>query len=151
MQLIREEYLSTPTDFRPIEFSHKSQYFALDVISDLGFGEDIGFLANDEDTCRFVETNDNVFPVVAAPLAMPWVSAATQREFWILAPAPGRGRWTTVSDDSKLRLCSQPDYPAQPTNILRQKSEDRRLIHITNRIPTTIVPGYWSRSKSYTT
>ena len=75
VRLIEEKYLSTPTAFRPIEFSHKSQYFALDVISDLGFGEAIGFLENDQDMYRYVETNDTVFPVLAVLLNMPWLNA----------------------------------------------------------------------------
>ena len=75
VRLIRDKYISTPEEFRPIEFSHKAQYFALDVISDLSFGEAIGFLENDEDMYRYVETNDTVFPVLAVLLNMPWLSA----------------------------------------------------------------------------
>ncbi|KAM0334321.1 hypothetical protein ACHAQA_001345 [Verticillium albo-atrum] len=75
VRLINDKYISTPAEFRPIEFSHRSQYFALDVISDLGFGKAIGFLANDEDMYHYVETNDTVFPVVAVLLNMPWLNA----------------------------------------------------------------------------
>lgn len=74
VELIRRKYISTPSDFRPVEFSHRSQYFALDVVSDLGFGEAIGFLANDKDMFKFVETNDTFFPVLAVILNMPWLS-----------------------------------------------------------------------------
>ncbi|KAJ0383676.1 hypothetical protein COL922a_010000 [Colletotrichum nupharicola] len=49
VDLVEAKYVSTATDYRPIEFSHKSQYFALDVIGQLAFGEALGFLANDED------------------------------------------------------------------------------------------------------
>ena len=74
VDLIERKYLSTPSDFRPIEFSHRAQYFALDVISDVGFGEAIGFLANDKDFYKYVETNDTFFPVLAVILNMPWLS-----------------------------------------------------------------------------
>ncbi|KAH7316774.1 cytochrome P450 [Stachybotrys elegans] len=73
VNLIERKYLSTPSDFRPIEFSHKSQYFALDVISYLGFGEAIGFLKNDSDMHHYVESNDAFFPVLAVVLNMPWL------------------------------------------------------------------------------
>ncbi|KAK3934715.1 cytochrome P450, partial [Diplogelasinospora grovesii] len=73
VDLIERKYLSTPTDFRPIEFAHKAQYFALDVISELGFGEAIGFLPNDKDMYRYVEINDTFFPVMAVILNMPWM------------------------------------------------------------------------------
>ncbi|KAM0286256.1 hypothetical protein ACHAQH_000984 [Verticillium albo-atrum] len=75
VRLIEEKYLSTPEAFQPIEFSHRSQYFALDVVSDLGFGESMGFLAKDEDVYDYVHTNDTVFPIVAVLLNMPWLSA----------------------------------------------------------------------------
>ncbi|OBR06441.1 Cytochrome P450 [Colletotrichum higginsianum IMI 349063] len=77
--LIGSKYTSTPTDFRPIEFSHKAQYFALDVVSELSFGEALGFVAGDEDLFRYVETNDRIFPVLAVMLNMPWLGIAMQR------------------------------------------------------------------------
>jgi hypothetical protein len=75
VELIESRYLSSTTDFRPIEFSHKSQYFALDVISYLGFGEAIGFLENDKDMHSYVAINDGFFPVLAVLLNVPWVDA----------------------------------------------------------------------------
>ncbi|KEY69824.1 hypothetical protein S7711_08608 [Stachybotrys chartarum IBT 7711] len=75
VDLIRDKYLSTPTEFRPIEFSHTSQYFALDVISYLGFGEAIGFLKNDTDMHHYIEVNDSFFPVLAVLLNVPWVDS----------------------------------------------------------------------------
>ena len=46
----------------------------MDVISELGFGEAIGFLANDRDMYKYVEINDGFFPVLAVLLNMPWLS-----------------------------------------------------------------------------
>ena len=85
VDLIERKYLSTPSEFRPIEFSHRSQYFALDVISDVGFGEAIGFLANDKDMYKYVETNDAFFPVLAIILNMPWLSRVMRT--WPLSKA----------------------------------------------------------------
>lgn len=111
VRLISEEYLSTPSSFRPIEFSHKSQYFALDVISDLSFGEAIGFLENDRDMYRYVETNDTVFPVLAVLLNMPWLSALLRT--WPLSLAmpkegdeAGLGRIMTWVDPKKRMVFS---------------------------------------------
>ncbi|KAE9574166.1 hypothetical protein CGMCC3_g10016 [Colletotrichum fructicola] len=79
VDLVESKYVSTATDYRPIEFSHKSQYFALDVIGQLAFGEALGFLANDEDLWGYVSTNDQVFPALALMLNIPHVGIMMQR------------------------------------------------------------------------
>ncbi|KAL0941418.1 cytochrome p450 [Colletotrichum truncatum] len=79
VNLIESKYISTATEFHPIEFSHKSQYFALDVISQLSFGEPLGFLANDEDLWGYVETNDRVFPSLALILNTPHIGIMMQQ------------------------------------------------------------------------
>ncbi|KAK2052135.1 cytochrome P450 [Colletotrichum caudatum] len=79
INLIKSKYISTSNNFRPIEFSHKSQYFALDVVSELSFGEALGFLAEDKDLFSYVETNDQIFPVLAVMLNIPWLGIMMQR------------------------------------------------------------------------
>ncbi|TDZ27753.1 Cytochrome P450 monooxygenase lolP1 [Colletotrichum spinosum] len=78
VRLIENKYVSTAADFRPVEFSHKAQYFALDVISELSFGEALGFLARDEDLYGYVALNDDVFPVLALVLNVPWIGIVMQ-------------------------------------------------------------------------
>lgn len=79
IKVVESKYISTPGEFRPIEFSHKSQYFALDVVSELSFGEALGFLVNDEDLFGYVKTNDQMFPILAVLLNMPWIGIMMQR------------------------------------------------------------------------
>ncbi|KAF9878749.1 cytochrome p450 [Colletotrichum karsti] len=78
VDLIEKKYISTATEYRPIEFSHKSQYFALDVIGQLAFGEPLGFLQKDEDLWGYVAMNDSVFPVLAIMLNVPQVALLMQ-------------------------------------------------------------------------
>ena len=73
IDLIERKYISTPSDFRPIDFGHKAQYFALDVISELGWGEAIGFLKNDTDMFRYVEINEAIFLGISTMLITPWM------------------------------------------------------------------------------
>lgn len=73
IDLIERKYLSTPTDYRPMEFAHKAQYFALDVITDIGFGEAFGFLANDKDMYQYLEINDKFLLVVVVLLELPLI------------------------------------------------------------------------------
>ncbi|KAK3346524.1 cytochrome P450 [Lasiosphaeria hispida] len=70
--IIERKYLSTPTDFRPIDFAHRAQYFTLDVISYLGLGEAFGFLSNDKDMYDYVAINDSTFPIISVLLTIPW-------------------------------------------------------------------------------
>jgi len=79
INLIERKYLSTPTQFRPIEFAHKSQYFALDVISELGFGAALGFLSQDKDLYDYLEINDSYFPVLVLLSNMPWLGRLMHR------------------------------------------------------------------------
>lgn len=49
------KYLSTDTEYRPVDFSSKAQYFTLDVITDIAFGKPFGNLAADEDLYHYIE------------------------------------------------------------------------------------------------
>jgi hypothetical protein len=53
VSLLERKYLSTATEFRPVEFAHKCQYFALDVIGDISFGGAFGFLENGQGQRNF--------------------------------------------------------------------------------------------------
>ena len=72
-ELIDRKYISTATEYRPMELSHKIMFFTLDVIADLGVGETLGFVANDEDMHRYIATNDKWFPAITVFLEMPFV------------------------------------------------------------------------------
>ncbi|KAK5657248.1 hypothetical protein OQA88_3307 [Cercophora sp. LCS_1] len=71
IDLIERNYISTDTDYRPVDFAHKAMYFAIDTISQIAWGEQMGFIANDEDMYKYLEINDGFFPVLAVLLTMP--------------------------------------------------------------------------------
>lgn len=77
--LIEEKYISKPGVLLPFELSSRSQFFALDVISDLSFGEPFGFLAKDKDLFQYIEINDSAVPVINMLQAMPWLSNVVYR------------------------------------------------------------------------
>ncbi|PHH60027.1 hypothetical protein CDD81_2195 [Ophiocordyceps australis] len=62
VRLIECKYLSTATEYRPMDLALKCNYFALDVISELGFGAAFGFLAEDRDLYRYNEMTRKFFP-----------------------------------------------------------------------------------------
>ncbi|PHH62642.1 hypothetical protein CDD82_1985 [Ophiocordyceps australis] len=71
VRLIECKYLSTATDYRPMDLARKCNYFALDVISELGFGAAFGFLAEDRDLYSYNEMTRKFFPFVMFMSSVP--------------------------------------------------------------------------------
>ncbi|KAF6792341.1 cytochrome p450 [Colletotrichum musicola] len=117
IHLVETKYVSTADDFRPMEFAHKSQYFALDVVGQLSFGEALGFVARDEDLWGYVKTNDETFPIFAVMLNTPYVGRILQH--WPLSKLLpfsnekyGFGKLMHVAQgivDKKLASGAKPD------------------------------------------
>ena len=63
VRLLEAHYLSTPQQYRPVDFARKIQYFTLDVISDLAFGHPFGFMEQDADVYDFIKITRDFFPV----------------------------------------------------------------------------------------
>jgi hypothetical protein len=79
INLIEKKYITTEHEFRPVEFAHTAMFFAIDVISDLSWGEALGFLADDADKFDYLKLNDTFFPFMTAMSALPWLTAMMQR------------------------------------------------------------------------
>lgn len=67
-------------DLRAIDFAQKAQFFALDAIGDIAFGEPFGFLAKNEDFHRFTEMNDSSMMMVTIAAILPWLAGI--RSVW---------------------------------------------------------------------
>ncbi|KAK1757192.1 cytochrome P450 monooxygenase lolP1 [Echria macrotheca] len=74
--LIETKYISEPGTIRPLDFAIKSQFFALDVISELSFGRAFGFLVEDRDLYDYVKINESAIPVMNTIQAIPWITNA---------------------------------------------------------------------------
>lgn len=60
VDLIERKYLSTSKEYRPMDLGQKGQFFTLDVISDLAFGEPFGYLKEDDDVFDYIKITDQV-------------------------------------------------------------------------------------------
>ncbi|KAK1476984.1 hypothetical protein CCUS01_16700 [Colletotrichum cuscutae] len=58
---------------KPFDFGRKAQFFTLDVISDLAFGEPFGFVASDSDMYEYIKTTEENLPVFMGMTVVPWV------------------------------------------------------------------------------
>lgn len=58
---------------KSFDFGRKAQFFTLDVISDLAFGEPFGFVASDSDMYEYIKTTEVNLPVFMGMTVVPWV------------------------------------------------------------------------------
>jgi cytochrome P450 len=58
LHLLRSKYLSTLTNFTPVDLARKIQYFTLDVISTIGFGQPIGDIKADADLNDYIASGE---------------------------------------------------------------------------------------------
>lgn len=79
IRLIDRKYLSTTNKSRPVDFAEKSQFFALDVIGDVSFGEPFGYLSKDEDLYNYNEINASSLPVMNIVSVYPWLGRIVHR------------------------------------------------------------------------
>lgn len=87
MSLIDRKYISTISKSAPLDFAEKTQFFALDVIGDVSFGEPFGYLQQDEDLYQYNEINASSLPVMNIVSVYPWLGRIVHRwPFSLLLP-----------------------------------------------------------------
>ncbi|KAM4063978.1 cytochrome p450 [Hirsutella rhossiliensis] len=116
VDLIERKYISTPGEYRPMDLAIKCNYFALDVISELGFGAAFGFLKEDRDLYQYNEITRQFFPFVMFMSNVPFLLSMLGR--WPLSSmgptagdAAGFGRLMQFAAsfvDSRLTPGSKP-------------------------------------------
>ncbi|KAF2728856.1 cytochrome P450 monooxygenase, partial [Polyplosphaeria fusca] len=78
VQLIRSRYISTTSQSKPMDLGRKFQYFALDVISLIGFGQSFGHLKIDADVGDFINATEAAFPGITLMVAFNSLRIVTQ-------------------------------------------------------------------------
>lgn len=74
IQLLESKYVSTSTTYKPVDFAPKTQFFTLDVISDIALGKSLGNLEADEDCYSYIKTTEETFPMIVLLGAFPWLA-----------------------------------------------------------------------------
>lgn len=78
VNLFETRYLTTTSEYKPVDFCRKAQYFTLDVISDVAHGKALGFISTDTDVHAYIKTTAEVFPVIMLVTEMPWLNKVLQ-------------------------------------------------------------------------
>lgn len=64
VRLIEEKYLSTDSEYRPVDFAPKVQFMAIDIISKIAFGESFGFMEEDGDKFGYIKQTETAMPIM---------------------------------------------------------------------------------------
>jgi cytochrome P450 len=70
LELIRSKYLSMATQYKPMDLGRKIQYFTLDVISTIGFGQPFGDIKADSDLNDYIKSGEEGLTVVTLSIAL---------------------------------------------------------------------------------
>ncbi len=74
IKLINTKYITTDSEYKPLDFGRRAQYFTLDVISDVAYGKPFGFLATDTDVHEYIKTAEQVIPAAMMVTVFPWLN-----------------------------------------------------------------------------
>ncbi|CAI0642619.1 unnamed protein product [Colletotrichum noveboracense] len=78
VRLIEEKYVSTAVNFRPVDLCRKIQYLTLDIITSLAFGYHFGYLEQDADVHRYIQTTEESMPVMMTLTVFPQLAKLLQ-------------------------------------------------------------------------
>ncbi|KAK4443455.1 cytochrome P450 monooxygenase [Podospora aff. communis PSN243] len=84
VRMIENRYIAKK---KPFDLGRKAQYYTLDVIADLGYGEPFGFVSRDEDRFDYLATTEKTFAMFLSVTIYPWVyDILSSRVFKFLLP-----------------------------------------------------------------
>ncbi|PSN69465.1 cytochrome P450 [Corynespora cassiicola Philippines] len=81
VHLIESKYISTPDEYRPMDFAEKASFFTLDVISELAFGKAFGYMENDGDVYDYLKITKSFIPVMMVMANVPSLADLLQTRF----------------------------------------------------------------------
>lgn len=102
VDLLERKYISTDTEYRPVDLARKVQYLTLDVITALAFSKRFGYTEQDTDLYSYIKITEDSMPVMMFLSIFPWLAQVLQsRVFRRLLPSEhdhvGFGRFIAVA------------------------------------------------------
>jgi hypothetical protein len=88
VNLVNRKYISTDKELKRMDFGQVAQFFTLDVISDLAFGQPFGDLVDDEDKFDYIKTGEENVPVLMFLTALPGVHKFMENSYIMNLVAP---------------------------------------------------------------
>ncbi|EFX04330.1 benzoate 4-monooxygenase cytochrome p450 [Grosmannia clavigera kw1407] len=149
VDLLERKYISTKTDFRPVDLAHKAQYLTLDVITALAFGKRLGFSEQDRDLYSYIKMTEENMPVMMLMTIFPQLAHLMQsRLFRWMMPSErdrvGFGAFIAVAKEIvSERLASDNPYQKDMLGsflahgLTREEAEGETLLQIIAGSDTT--------------
>jgi hypothetical protein len=78
VELIHSRYISTEKEFRPMDMAQKAAFFTMDVITNVAFAKPFGYLTNDEDVYKYIQSTDEMMPIMLTITAIPVIKYILQ-------------------------------------------------------------------------
>lgn len=78
VDLIESRYISSGLVYNPTDFAQKGQYFTLDVISALAFGDPFGYLEEDDDVFNYIKITSSFIPIMLVLANIPSLAKLLQ-------------------------------------------------------------------------
>ena len=78
IELIERKYVSEDGHYCPMDLSKKAQYFTLDVITSLAFGQKFGYLEQDTDVHSYIKMTEDSMPVMMVLSVIPALARLLQ-------------------------------------------------------------------------
>ncbi|CRG91690.1 Alpha-galactosidase 3 [Talaromyces islandicus] len=73
-----ERYISEGSQYKPLDFGRKAQYFTLDVISAVAHGKPFGYLDADTDLYDYIKLTEKAIPAFMVITILPWLMSLFQ-------------------------------------------------------------------------
>ncbi|KAK4445698.1 benzoate 4-monooxygenase [Podospora aff. communis PSN243] len=77
-RMMDEKYISSETEYRPVDLARKIQFMTLDIAGKIAFGERLGFLDEDRDNWKYIEQAEASLPVMQVIAMRPWAVGLLQ-------------------------------------------------------------------------
>ncbi len=108
-----------------MDFAKIAQYFTLDVISDVAFGEPIGFLVRNEDVNGYCQVVEKALPAFEWAAALPMVNR--------LVRLPGLKKMVMPSPQDRSGVgmimgCVEFPYPSRTAENLTMSSLAKKIV-----------------------
>jgi cytochrome P450 len=81
VNLIESKYLSTSQELKALDLARVSQYFTLDVLTDVAFGYPFGFLAADDDLHDYIKSLGPLMPFMELQSNITWLSRILNNKY----------------------------------------------------------------------
>jgi hypothetical protein len=86
--LIRRKYLSTGQTTRPVDFARVANYFTLDSLTKIAYGNEFGYLATDSDMNGYIKLMESTSLIFALSADVPWIGSLMSSDFMLKSFGP---------------------------------------------------------------